>query len=101
MNNNNIARVHCDLEPGPSCPRLKQERGISLDELIVLLDENHILDVVEHSNKDKYGKQKIYVVNIGGYIYLVPFVRDGNKIFLKTIIPSRKATAQYLSFTGG
>jgi len=62
-----------------------------------LLDENHILDVMEHPNKEKYGKQKIYVVNKAGYVYLVPFIRDANKIFLKTIIPSRKATAQYLS----
>ena len=76
---------------------LKHERGISFDELIALLDESHILNVMEHPNKEKYGKQKIYVVNIAGYVYLVPFVQHGNKIFLKTIIPSRKATVQYLS----
>jgi uncharacterized DUF497 family protein len=75
---------------------LKRERGISFEEIILLIDEGHLLDVVEHPNKLKYQNQQIYVVDVGGYIYLIPFVRDEKKIFLKTIYPSRKATKEYL-----
>lgn len=76
---------------------LKKERGISFEEIILLIDEGHLLDVVEHPNKIKYEHQQIYVVDVGGYIHLVPFVREENKIFLKTIYPSRKATKEYLT----
>lgn len=75
---------------------LKQERGISFEEIILLIDEGHLLDVVEHPNKVRYPQQQIYVVDVGGYVYLVPFVRDENRIFLKTIYPSRKTTKEYL-----
>jgi len=51
---------------------------------------------MDHPNKDKYPNQKIIIVNVDGYAYLVPFVIDGNEYFLKTIIPSRKATKKYL-----
>jgi uncharacterized DUF497 family protein len=74
---------------------LKENRDISFEEVIALMDEDHILEIVEHPNKEKYGNQKIFVMLIAGYVYLVPFVKDGKKFFLKTIIPSRKATAKY------
>jgi hypothetical protein len=76
--------------------KLKEERGISFEEIISLIHNGNLLDVIEHPNKEKYGYQKIYVVNVGGYVYLVPFVKEGNKFFLKTIFPSRKATKDYL-----
>lgn len=76
---------------------LKKERGISFEEIILLIDEGHLLDVVEHPNKAKYPNQQLYVIDVQGYIYLVPFVREENKIFLKTIYPSRKATKAYLA----
>jgi hypothetical protein len=75
---------------------LKETRGVSFEEVIALMDEEHVLDIIEHPNKDRYENQKIFVMLIVNYIYLVPFVRDGKKFFLKTIIPSRKATAEYL-----
>lgn len=56
----------------------------------------HEIDVFEHPNKKRYPGQKISVVVIEGYAYLVPFVESEEEIFLKTIIPSRKATKQYL-----
>ena len=74
---------------------LKETRGVSFEDAIALMDDEHILDVVEHPNKEKYGHQSIFVMRIAGYVYLVPFVKAGKKYFLKTIIPSRKATAQY------
>ena len=75
---------------------LKEERNISFEEVIALMDGKHILDIIEHPNKDTYSNQKIFVMLIAGYVYLVPFIKDKKKIFLKTIIPSRKATAEYL-----
>ncbi|MGH7249759.1 MAG: toxin [Minisyncoccia bacterium] len=74
---------------------LKENRNISFEEIIALMDDDHLLDVVEHRNKEKYGHQDIFVMRIAGYVYLVPFVKTGKKYFLKTIIPSRKATAKY------
>jgi len=55
-----------------------------------------VLDILAHPNQDRYGGQRIFVVNVGGYAYLVPFVETENEVVLKTIIPSRKATKQYL-----
>lgn len=82
------------------CPlknlKLKQERNISFEEIIAAIAGGHLIDIVEHSNKEKYRNQKIYVISVRDYIYLVSFVNDKNgKIFLKTIIPSRKAKQTY------
>lgn len=75
---------------------LASTRGVSFEDVVVLLEEGEILDILEHPNQVKYAHQKIYVVEIAGYVYLVPFVQDKNKIFLKTIIPNRKAQRKYL-----
>jgi hypothetical protein len=56
----------------------------------------HLLDILEHPNQQQYGGQRIFVVQRDEYVYLVPFVEDDKLIALKTIIPSRKATKQYL-----
>lgn len=74
---------------------LKWERGISFDEIILLIHEGHLLDVVDHPNQRKYPDQRLYMVDVGGYVYLVPFVTEKNRIILKTIYPSRKATKDY------
>jgi uncharacterized DUF497 family protein len=76
--------------------KLKEERDISFEEIILLMDSGCLVDVVEHHNQKKYPKQRCYLVDVDGYIYLVPFVREGNMIYLKTIYPSRKATKEYL-----
>ena len=75
---------------------LKRERDISFDEAAIIIAEGRMLDTVNHTNQKKYPNQQLYVVEVMNYVYLVPFVEDDNKIFLKTIIPSRKATKQYL-----
>ncbi len=76
---------------------LIEERNISFDEVIAAIENGQILDIVEHANKQKYGNQKIYVIWVKEYVYLVPFVIDTNgDIFLKTIIPSRKAKRKYI-----
>ena len=77
--------------------QLKQSRNISFEEVIFSIFNGQILDIVEHHNKEQYGHQKMFIVDIDNYGYLVPYVvQDDGKIFLKTIFPSRKATKIYL-----
>jgi len=73
---------------------LKKQRGICFEDIIEALD-TAILDVYDHPNQEEYPSQKIYVVEVFNYVYLVPFVVDGDDRFLKTIIPSRKAKKKY------
>ena len=75
---------------------LKEERQISFEDIVFYIEQGFLLDVLEHPNQEKYQGQKIFVVQIDEYAYLVPFVEDEREIFLKTIIPSRKATRKYL-----
>jgi uncharacterized DUF497 family protein len=81
--------------------RLNIERRVSFEEVVFYIDQGQLLDIVEHPNQGKYPGQKIFVVNIGDYAYLVPFVETADEVFLKTIIPSRKATAKYLRGSHG
>lgn len=76
--------------------QLQGGRGIAFEEVLVAISEGRLLAVLEHHQPQRYPKQNIFVVEINGYAYLVPFVEDGEKVFLKTIIPSRKATKKYL-----
>lgn len=77
--------------------KLILERRISFEEMIVAIENNQVLDIVDHPNQKKYKDQKIYVVYANEYVYLVPFVKDDKgDIFLKTIIPTRKAKQQYV-----
>ena len=76
--------------------QLKKERGISFEEVVFHIERGQLLDIVEHPNQEKYAGQRIFIVYINDYVYLVPFVEDEQEIFLKTIIPSRKATKKYL-----
>lgn len=76
---------------------LKAERGICFDEVLVAVSQGALLDVVEHPNKEKYPNQRIFIVRIRGYAFLVPFVETDEEIFLKTVIPSRSATKKYIS----
>lgn len=75
---------------------LSKERGITFEEIVQKIESGAKITEMNHPNKDRYPNQKIMIVNIDGYAYLVPFVIDGNEYFLKTIIPSRKATKKYL-----
>jgi uncharacterized DUF497 family protein len=75
---------------------LKAERQVTFEEVILCIEMGFLLDVLEHPNQEKYEGQKIFVVQIDDYVYLVPFVENEREVFLKTIIPSRKATKKYL-----
>ncbi|MGZ9164258.1 MAG: toxin, partial [Anaerolineales bacterium] len=68
----------------------------SFEDVVFYIELGFLLDVLEHPNQEKYKGQKIFVVQIDDYAYLVPFVEDDHDVFLKTIIPSRKATRKYL-----
>lgn len=76
--------------------KLLAERHISFEEIVYHIEIGDLLDILEHHNKEKYKNQQIFVVRIEDYVYLVPFVEGEDDIFLKTIIPSRKATQRYL-----
>ena len=58
------------------------------------------MDVLEHPNQQRYPGQRIFILQIGDYVYLVPFVESETEVFLKTVIPSRKATNTYLRRMG-
>jgi uncharacterized DUF497 family protein len=75
---------------------LQRERSVSFEDVVYHMMAGGILDTFEHPNQERYPRQQIHVVEIEGYAYLVPFVESEDEVFLKTIIPSRKATKTYL-----
>jgi uncharacterized DUF497 family protein len=76
--------------------KLKSERGISFEQVVMHIERGDVLDVTIHPNQEKYPNQQIIIVEINEYAYLVPFVESSKGKFLKTIIPSRKATRDYI-----
>ena len=75
--------------------QLKKDRSISFEQILFHLAEGDVWKTANHPDQKTYPDQKIYFVIVDGYIHLVPFVIDNDCIFLKTIIPSRKATREY------
>ena len=75
---------------------LKEERQVSFEDVVFYIEQGFLLDVLEPPNQEKYKGQKIFVVQMDDYVYLVPFAEDEHEVSLKTIIPSRKATRTYL-----
>ncbi len=75
---------------------LKEHRGVSFEQVVILMERGAVLETIEHPNQNKYPGQRIATVWIDDYAYLVPYVQESDKIFLKTIIPSRKATNKYV-----
>ncbi len=74
----------------------KKNRGVSFEQVVILMERKDVIEIVEHPNQNKYPNQRIAIICIDDYAYLVPYVQEGGTIFLKTIIPSRKATNKYL-----
>lgn len=75
---------------------LKNSRGVCFEQVVILMEREDVLETIEHPNQDRYPGQKIAAVRIEDYVYLVPYVQENDEIFLKTIIPSRKATNKYV-----
>ena len=80
---------------------LAKERKITFEEIIQLIIAGAKVIETDHPNKEKYPNQKIMIIDVEGYAYLVPYVKDGDGYFLKTIIPSRKATKKYFGGSYG
>ena len=74
---------------------LKIQRGVSFYDVLKEIKNNGVLDNYKHPNKEKYPNQYLYVVSLNNYIHYIPYVFDGDDIFLKNIIPSRKLNKQY------
>lgn len=76
---------------------LKEQRGISFEDVILSIEDGNLLDDMEHPNKEKYPNQNMFIIliKIKDYVHIVPYVEDDNSIFLKTIIPSRKMNKKY------
>lgn len=72
------------------------ERGVSFEDVLFALQSGRLLDDLVHPNDEKYPNQRMLVVEIDGYAWLVPYVENGEEIFLKSVIPGRKATKRYL-----
>ena len=76
--------------------QLRTERNISFDEIVFHIENGDLIDEVEHPNLEKYPHQRMFIVRVVHYVFLVPYVLSGDEFFLKTIIPNRKATRLYL-----
>ncbi len=76
--------------------KLRAQRGVSFDEIVLHIERGDVLDILEHPKPERYEGQRIFVVQLEDYVYLVPFVEEKEQVVLKTIIPSRKATKKYL-----
>ena len=77
--------------------QLKLDRGVSFEAMVVAAEAGGLIDILAHPNPAKYPNQRVLVVASNGYAYLVPFVEEADHFFLKTVIPSRKATRDYLN----
>ena len=75
---------------------LMRARGVSFQDVERAIEENRVIDVIPHWGKKKYSRQQAIIVSLNGYIHVVPCVTDGEKVFLKTIFPSRKVARKYL-----
>ena len=74
---------------------LIKDRGLCFEDVVSIIYEDKIIDVIKHPNQIKYPNQSIYIVELMGYVCMVPYVKNDNEIFLKTIIPSRKMQKIY------
>ena len=71
--------------------KLRADRGIGFEDIVFHIERGDLPDILEHPNPEHHAGQRIFLVQREDYLYLVPFVEDEHTVFLKTIIPSRKA----------
>jgi len=88
-----MKQIHWNAEKNQ---KLIEERGVSFEDVLFSLQSGGLLDDGPSPRQETYPNQRMFVVLIDAYAYLVPYVEDESGIFLKTIIPSRKATKTYL-----
>lgn len=75
---------------------LKKERNVPFEQVVFFIENDSVIEIIRHPNQIKYSNQRVYILLIQDYIYLVPFVDSENERFLKTTIPSRKLTKLYM-----
>jgi len=75
---------------------LLEKRGIGFEDIKQALENGKLLNVVKHPNSKRYPRQKMFLIELNNYVFMVPFIEEREYIFLKTIIPSRKYTKKYL-----
>ena len=75
---------------------LRRNRGLSFDDVVYHLEHGGLLADIPHPNQARHPDQRLYVVQIEDYAYLVPFYRDGDVESLRTVYPSRKYTRAYI-----
>jgi hypothetical protein len=75
---------------------LKFRRGIGFDDASRAILSDKLIATINHPNQQKYPGQQVFIVEINNYCYTIPFVESADVIFLKTVIPDRKATKKYL-----
>ena len=76
--------------------KLQNERNVSFEEIVSILKNDEIIDIVENPSSN-FDNQECYIIEIKSYIWVVPYVKNGNEIFLKTAFPSRKHTKIYFN----
>lgn len=76
--------------------RLKKERGVSFEEVVDVIFEGRVFGRIDHPNQKKYSGQKIFIIEMQEYVYVIPYVEDKEKVFFKTIFPSRKYTKVFI-----
>lgn len=74
---------------------LKRTRGVSFEEIVIRIQNGGVLNRIDHPNQEKYRNQKMFIVEMRRYVYIVPYVESEHELFLKTIIPSRKENRRY------
>ena len=77
--------------------QLKKSRSIAFEDVVFHIQQGDLLDVLEHPDPKRFGRQQIFIIRVDAYVYMVPFVESEEEIFLKTIIPSRKMTKKYFA----
>lgn len=85
--------IEWDLEKNE---QLKRVRGVSFENVIDAIVGEGLIIILDHPNRQKYAHQKMFIIELYDYAYMIPCVEDEEKIFLKTIIPSRKYTKRYI-----
>jgi len=76
---------------------LIENRDVSFELCVACIEQGYLLDVLQ--NKVPHEHQRVFIINVEGYAYRIPFVEDEEKIFLKTAYPSKKDTSTYLLHT--
>ena len=75
--------------------QLIKDRGVCFEDVVNAIYSNQVLDIIKHPNQKKYSKQSIYIIELMDYVYMMPYVKNNDEIFLKTVIPSRKMQKIY------